>query len=75
MVAVIHGDTYMSGIPRDVSLDLICIAISLNQMKKEELDKYNSIRHEFIHLAKEEKDKYLYSELKEFVENLKDFFE
>lgn len=75
MVKVENGFSAIMGTPSDVALDLMCIVTSLNVMKKDEPAKYNSIRYEFILMAKDDKDDYLYSELKEFVENLKDFFE
>lgn len=75
MVIASNGTTLFNGKPSGVSLDLMCIVTTLNEMKKEDPVKYNSIRYEFMLMAKEEEDNYLYSELKEFVENLKDFFE
>lgn len=75
MVIASNGNSLFSGEPSMVSLDLMCIVTMLNEMKKKEPAKYNAIRYEFILMAKEEEDNYLYSELKEFVENLKDFFE
>lgn len=75
MVRVEEGLTAIIGTPSHIALDLMCIVTSLNEMKKKEPAKYNSIRYEFILMAKHNEDDYLYTELKEFVENLKDFFE
>ena len=74
MVTVIHAQTALIGDINTVTVDLLCLAVSINELKENEPERWNLMVEEFKRIANGSDDKYEYEEMKKFIINLQDLY-
>lgn len=74
MVTVIYASTSLIGDVNTITVDLLCLVDSINNLKKEKPDKWQLIIEEFKRIANESGDNYEYGVMKEFITNLQDLY-
>lgn len=74
MVSVVYADTMIVGDVNTVTVDFLCLADAINQMKRDKPEKWNKMVEEFKKIASESDDDYEYKLMKEFITNLQDLY-
>ncbi len=74
MVTVLAGNTGIIGDINTVTVDLLCLICSINELKEEEPERWKGIVTEFKRIADNSDDNYEYNTMKQFIVNLQDLY-
>ena len=74
MVSVIQANAALIGDVNTVTVDLLCLVDSINQLKENKPDRWKLIVEEFKRIANESSDNYEYEIMKKFITNLQDLY-
>lgn len=74
MISVFHAETSIIGDANTITIDFLCLADSINRLKKENPEKWKEMVKEFKRIASEADDNYEYKLMKEFITNLQDLY-
>lgn len=74
MVTVIHANTSIVGDVNTITVDFLCLADAINQMKREKPEKWKEMVEEFKRIAAESDDDYEHKLIIEFLTNLQDLY-
>ena len=73
MLMVINGKVNAIGCPHDMALDFLCVADTLNEIKKENPDRYNGMIQACKEMSEDE-ELPVYESIKTLLLNLQDLF-
>lgn len=74
MVTVINANTSIIGDANTVTVDLLCLVDSINNLKEDKPEKWRVIIEEFKRIANDSDDNYEYEVMKKFITNLQDLY-
>ena len=74
MISVFNAHTSILGDVNTITVDFLCLADSINRLKKENPDKWLDIVKEFKRLSNDQNDEYVHKLMKEFITNLQDLY-
>lgn len=74
MITVIHANASLMGDVNTITVDLLCLVYSINQLKEDKPDTWQLIIEEFKRIANESNDNYEYEVMKKFIINLQDLY-
>lgn len=74
MVMVVQANTSLVGDANTLTVDLMCLIDSINDLKDTKPKIWESIVTEFKRIASESEDGYEYEMMKQFITNLQDLY-